>query len=499
MRPVPPAIVVTAPGRSLPEVKREVDVSRDAGADLVEVRFDRLPAEATDRAAELFPSPLPLIATLRSRAEGGEGSDDPAARAPILRALAARPFRWVDFELARDLPVAEQLRSTSTVGQILSSHSLTSVSPAVWGHLLRAPVAPGQLRKVVVPAGVGDALRDLVPDLPPPGEGPLVATTTGPSGPLLRAWSRRFGFAMVFASLPSDATQVGAAVEPSQIPVDRLGPFLRSDGAPPLFGLLGHPVAYSLSPTLHAGWMRARGQPGLYIGLDVATERELLEALPILVEGGLRGANVTQPYKRAALEVATEVGRGAERCGVANTLTFEDEDIVAENTDLVAALRRMEELRDSGRWDGGAVGVVGAGGAARATLAAAAELGAPSILWARRSTAGETVAREFGAEFAGNPAQVRPSLVVNATPFGHSSGESRLPDIFGAWIRPGVHLLDWVYGADDLRVRQTTVDAGASYEDGTRLLVYQGAASFGIWWGEEPSEKEVGAAMEALR
>jgi shikimate dehydrogenase len=498
MNPFPPAIVVSLPARTVADARREMEEAHRSGADLVEIRFDRFRAEELARVGELFPNPLPLVATLRSRAEGGEGPDDPEARLRVLSDLARHPFRWIDVELARDFPAAEAFLRPGVCGLIVSSHVPTSIQEPEWSRLLRERVPPGTIRKVVAAAPVGQLLRELIPSLPPPGESPLVAHTTGPSGPLLRAWSRRFGFPLVYASLPERTDPPWPPpVEPSQIPVDRLRTYLGTDGNPPLFAIVGHPVGHSRSPALHSRWMREGGKVGLFVALDFESDKELVDSVPSLVEGGFRGLSITHPFKEVARKLASHVGPGAVACGVANTLSLGPEEVEAENTDLVAILRRLEELSSSGRWDGSSVGVIGGGGAARATLAAARSLGAEAHVWARRPEAAELLAREFGANPVRDPGQARPALVVHATTIGRTTvGSPSLPDL--NWLRPGVHTIDWVYAPDDPTVCITAERAGATYEDGSRLLVYQAAASYGIWWGDGPTPEQTSVALEGV-
>ncbi|MGP8159178.1 MAG: type I 3-dehydroquinate dehydratase [Thermoplasmata archaeon] len=498
MNPSPPAIVVSLPARTILDARRETEGAHRSGADLIEIRLDRFRAEELARVGELFPTPLPLIATLRSRAEGGEGPDDPGTRLRILSNLARHPFRWIDVEAARDFPAAEALLRPGVCGLIVSSHVLTSIREPEWNHLLRQSVPRGAIRKVVAAASVGQLLRELIPALPPTGESPLVALTTGSSGPLLRAWSRRFGFPLVYASLPERSDRTSSTpVEPSQIPVDRLRTYLAAEGNPPLFAIVGHPVGHSRSPALHSRWMREGGRAGLFVALDFESDQELVESVPSLVDGGFRGLSVTHPFKEVALNLAGQVGPGAIACGVANTLSFGPEGVDAENTDLVAILRRLEELRLSGRWDGSSLGVIGAGGAARATLAAARSLGVESYVWARRPEASELMAREFGASSVRGPGHAHPALVVHATTIGRTAGESpSLPEL--NWLRPGIHAIDWVYAPDDPIVRSTAEKAGATYEDGSRLLVYQAAAAYGIWWGDAPTPEQTSAALETI-
>ncbi len=318
--------------------------------------------------------------------------------------------------------------------------------------------------------------------------------TTGPSGALLRAWSKRFRFPLVYASLPDASGGTSPTpVEPSQIPADRLRHFFSGDDAP-LFAVTGHPVAHSLSPYLHSRWMRKRRVPGLYISLDIQSESEFVESLAPLAAGGFRGLNVTHPWKSAALESATRVGRGAEACGAANCLTFRDDEIEAENTDLVAILRRLDELRRVGEWDGGAMAVIGAGGAAAATLTAARELGVPASVSARAPERAAAIAKRFGATPLDSSGSRPVSLVVHATDVGRG-GTGPLEAPLADLVDSSTHVLDWGYSPVDPTVRAITEAAGGRYEDGWRLLVYQAAASFGVWWGTEPAPEELAATI----
>ena len=497
MTNAPPQIVVSLPARTVVEARQQIGEATRGGADLIEIRLDRFSAGELERATGLFPSPRPLIATLRSRAEGGEGPDDPVSRLRILETMSRLPFRWIDAERDRDFPAAESLAGSEDRGLIVSTHRATPVPGSEWVRLVREDVPEGAVRKVVVPATVGQLLGELIPSLPPPEGARLVTHTTGGSGPLLRAWAKRLGLAFAYASLPEmPSPSAPRTVEPSQIPVDRLRAFLDSEDPAPLFAVVGHPVGHSRSPALHSRWMQDSGQVGLYVALDFEDEREFVESVPSLFESGFRGLNVTYPFKQAAVQLANQVGAGAAAVGVANALTVVPGGVEAENTDLAAALRRLQELRASGNWDGVSLGVLGAGGSARATLAAARQLGVESHVWARRPEASAELGRAFDAHAVPGALSARPTLVVHATPVGRPSQDpSLLPDL-DPWLRPGVPLLDWVYAPDDPFLRTAAEKRGATYEDGWRLLVYQAAVSFGIWWGDEPSPEQVEAVVE---
>ncbi len=489
----PPKVVVTLPARRVDDAVRQVAWAQDAGADAAELRCDRLAAGELARLGRLFPSELALLATYRSRAEGGEGEDDPAARRRVLLELASHPFRWIDLELARDRELPPELPSPERLGRIFSCHLRSSADEAWRGPLRQLETVEG-VGKLVVEAGLRAALEGLAPEAARVGEN-VVVLTTGASGPLLRAWARRFGYPLVYAALPDrPGTE---KVEPSQLAVDRLRRFLHAEEPPPLFALLGRPVAHSASPAVHERWIAEDGERGLYLPLEIADDREFVDALAPLAAGGFRGVNVTHPFKAVAQESADELGRAAQACGAANCLTFRGDEVLAENTDLLAMLRRLGELRDAGRWDGEELAVVGAGGAARATLAAARTLRASATVYARRATEARLLATEFDAR-DGSAAGARPHrLVVHATDVGREP-TSRLDVPLAPLLAGGGHVLDWVYAPTTSELRASARAASATYEDGRRLLVYQAAATYEIWWGHPPPEASVAAlAAEA--
>jgi shikimate dehydrogenase len=499
MRQDIPRLIVTLPARSVEEARAEIGTARRSGADVAEIRLDRWSAVERERVGELFPTELPLLATLRSAAEGGEGPDDPDLRARILASATRSPFAWIDLEAARDGEPDARGSGPTPPGLFRSTHFPADTPLDRLLDALESPSPPGSVRKWVIPAATGPVLRDLVPAILrlPPGHRPVVLTVGG-SGPVLRALGRRLGLPFVFASLPEPIRGGPArAVEPSQVPVDRLHRFFAGGDAAPLFALLGHPVARSFSPAIHDRWIASTRRSGLYVPLDVVSDEEFTLVLDRLAELGCTGVNVTHPQKATAFAHAGTRTRAAEECGVANCLTWRDGHWEGDNTDLGAMRRRLEELRSSGAWDGERVTVLGAGGAARASLAAARALGAVGELLARDRARGAALARTFDATLVDPRRATRASLLVHATNAGQETDNPLafpLEDLLG----PGSRLIDWVYAAVDPHVARAAERAGATYEGGERLLVYQAAASFANWWGEAPPSDAVATVLQEV-
>jgi shikimate dehydrogenase len=257
-----------------------------------------------------------------------------------------------------------------------------------------------------------------------------------------------------------------------------------------LTGVLGHPVAHSRSPAMQNAAFRATGLDWRYVKLPVAPEvfEETVRALP---GSGYRGANVTIPHKEAALRLADAASDAARAIGAANTLTFGDGGIAADNTDAAGLLDALAEPVA-----GLHAVVLGAGGAARAAVWALTQGGAATVtVWNRTAARADAVALELGATAAEQPAGG--DLLVNATSVGLDPAvpdAEALAQLPLARAGPPPTVVDLVYRADGAPtpVAAWAAQGGARVIDGLEILVCQGARSFTLWTGLE-------APVEAMR
>jgi shikimate dehydrogenase len=239
-----------------------------------------------------------------------------------------------------------------------------------------------------------------------------------------------------------------------------------------LAGVLGHPVAHSRSPAMHNAAFRELGLDWHYVKLPVPPElfEETVRALP---GSGYGGANVTIPHKLHALALADSSSSVASAIGAANTLTFGNEGIEADNTDAGGFLAALDEPV-AGR----SALVLGAGGAARAVVYALVDGGAASVaLWNRTPVRAQQLAADFGARAVREPEPA--DIVVNATSVGLHEGALPLD----ALDAPST-AVEMVYGSDTLFTVWAR-ERGARIVDGLEILVRQGALSFTRWTGRE--------------
>jgi shikimate dehydrogenase len=253
--------------------------------------------------------------------------------------------------------------------------------------------------------------------------------------------------------------------------------------------VLGHPVAHSRSPAIHNAALAELGlaEEWSYEAIDVGPD-EFEERVLAMPGEGFVGANVTVPHKGGALALADDLSETAREIGAANTLSFEEDRIRADNTDaagLLAALPRSPA-------DERAL-VLGAGGAARAVVWALLREGAEVDVWNRT----ELRSRHLCAELGGNPVTAPEppayALIVNSTSVG-LGGEDPFVELplSPNGLGPGQTVVDLVYGDRPTALLEAAAAAGAEVVDGTEVLVHQGALSLRIWTGRD-------APLDAMR
>lgn len=256
--------------------------------------------------------------------------------------------------------------------------------------------------------------------------------------------------------------------------------------------LIGGSVERSLSPAMHNAALQSLGHPPVYAARSVSPAEvdHLLEH----AEEMTAGVNVTQPYKVAVAErYAAHLSDVARVLGAVNTVVFRTGRIHAENTDIVGLTEawRRAAVSPLGR----TVAVFGAGGAARAALAALAMAQASRVLvYARRREPGEAlvrVGRALGLRISLGEGRPQASLCINASPVVEA------PD---SWLArtlacPGV-VHDLRYGDAGRALRDASLRKGHLYLDGTSMLLAQGKAALAHFLGLPTLPQEAGAAME---
>jgi shikimate dehydrogenase len=266
---------------------------------------------------------------------------------------------------------------------------------------------------------------------------------------------------------------------------------MKITGAARLAGIMGWPVAHSRSPALHGFWLDEAGIDGAYVPLPVKPDRiaEALRALPVL---GFRGCNLTIPHKQSALAVVDRVDPQARRIGAVNTvIVAPDGSLEALNTDVFGFRENLREAVPG--WDpaAGPAVILGAGGSARAVVAALTEAGVPEIRIVNRTLArAEAVARDLTTPTAritvhswneAGDVQHDAGLLVNTTSLG-MTGQPPLVINLTRLPRPAP-VVDIVYVPLETGLLAAARELGHPVVDGLGMLLHQGRPGFEAWFG----------------
>lgn len=263
-------------------------------------------------------------------------------------------------------------------------------------------------------------------------------------------------------------------------------------GTTQLLGVIGHPIAHSLSPVMHNAAIAELGVDFIYVPLPIAPEN-LAAAVKGFEAIGLHGFNVTIPHKQAIMPLLNEISPVAQDIGAVNTVCRTERGWYGTNTDAEGFLAPLRQLLPD--WKQINALILGNGGAARAVVAGCAQLGCRSIQVVGRN---HEKLQQFLESWHNSAAGIHLSvhgweklpellptagLVVNTTPIGMHPHEQASPlsatDL--RQITVGTIAYDLIYTPRPTVFLQQMQAHGAYVIDGLEMLVQQGAAALQLW------------------
>lgn len=274
-------------------------------------------------------------------------------------------------------------------------------------------------------------------------------------------------------------------------------------------GVIGNPIAHSLSPLIHNTAIKVLGLDAIYLGLPVRRD-ELPAAVRGLPALGFRGANITLPHKIAVVSIVDRISDVAEAVGAVNTIVCMRSDdgkveLAGDNTDVLGFANPLADYRE--QLVGSSCLVLGSGGAARAVAYALGTLFRPAriIIAARSVDKATRMVDELGIPnvdvsvipFSSSSLlrQLRGvKLVVNTTPIGQAPAISSSP--IESWtFRKDQIVYDLIYNPQETQLVKNAVGDGATGIGGIEMLIAQAAESFRMWFDEQMPVGEVRAAL----
>ncbi|MCS7095488.1 MAG: shikimate dehydrogenase [Nitrososphaerota archaeon] len=261
-------------------------------------------------------------------------------------------------------------------------------------------------------------------------------------------------------------------------------------GTTKVFCVIGDPIEHSLSPAMHNAAFRHLGLDAVFVAFRV-DRKNLEHAVKGIRSLGIAGVNVTMPHKTAIISYLDELNKEAEFVGAVNTVLNAEGKLVGFNTDGIGAVRALKE---SGlTLKGKKIVLIGAGGAGKAIAFQLAQEACELRILNRDGEKAKQLAakleRKFNTKILGNSLSQATlkecikdaDVLINATSVGMQPNHNQTP-VDRELLKPGLTVMDIVYNPVETRLIREAKSAGANVVYGTEMLIFQGAASFEIWW-----------------
>jgi len=465
-------------------IQVEIQEAAKCGAQMIELRLDFL-AKAPDFRRLLATKPCPLVATVRRPRDGGRWAGSEEDRQLLLRQAIVGGFDWVDLEI----DVAEQIPRFKDVKRIISYHNLHEVPE----HLEAIHEEMCQLDADVVKIAVAaqepaDNLRVLRLMRKP--SKPTVAFCMGDLGIPSRILGAKFRAPFTYAAFNKERGIAPGILSYDEI--KRVYQYPRINPETKIFGLIGDPVAHSLSPLIHNTAFRSLGINSVYIPFRVprAALEGFLKDFDLLP---VHGYSVTIPHKEAAAEFAQQKDAAVTLTHAANTLVRGEDGFTAYNTDYEAA--RESLLANLPPGPNGELGslhartalILGAGGMARAMAHALQREGVLLSITNRTPERTHRLAEEVGCRVVEWPARhsYLCEILVNCTSVGMHPNLDDSPIHPGA-LKPGQIVMDSVYTPETTLLVKEARSRGCHVITGVDMFVRQAALQFQFFTGREP-------------
>ncbi|WP_349305240.1 shikimate dehydrogenase [Neochlamydia sp. AcF95] len=455
-------------------------------ADLIELRLDYFThRELTTLKSLLKEFPLPMIFTLRSKLQGGHYPYDEKTRLQEIKCLAACKPACLDIE--GDVPQAfikQVSHHHPGIKLIISRHYFKDTSINLKDALNKLPPIKNGIYKIArYSFSTVDTLKQM---LEAKNQQDIISISMGEAGEISRILAPVVGSQITYASLDEKCKAA-----PGQLPAQQLREVYGYKALNPqtaLYGLIGDPVAPSISHLTHNALMQALNLNAVYVKMRVKPQ-ELKVCLNLMKNLGFQGLSVTMPLKREIIDFLDQVDDEALAIGAVNTLLLKDGQWIGYNTDGKGALESIETL---GTVKNKKIILLGAGGAARAIAFEAQRKGAALIILNRTIQKAEQLADDFGGQ-AGSLEMMQAyfqagyDILINCTSHAFSMASSHL--------KKEALVMDITSNPKDTDFLKNALKRGCRIVYGYQMFIRQALKQFKLWFPEKIDEK---VALEIL-
>jgi 3-dehydroquinate dehydratase / shikimate dehydrogenase len=435
-----------------------------------------------------------VVATCRRAPNGGKFKGSLAAQLDILAKAGAAGCQFVDLELqsAAKLKPAQIDKLRSRMGVVLSFHDFRGTKKL--DETLEKMVAiPADYYKVVTTATTLYDNVTMMKFLEKNGDKhSLVGMCMGEQGIISRLLGVRAGSAFTFAAVSEDEKTA-----PGQVTAQELRSTYRVeqvDAATRVYGVVGDPIAHSLSPAIMNAAMRRENVNAVYLALHAKTLKDLLACVRDIP---IHGLSVTMPYKQEIVQHLDNTDSHTTKTGACNTVVrAQDGKLYGFNTDSAGVVRPLERRLPL---DKAKILVLGAGGAARAAVFGLKERGAEVYILNRSVAPAQKLARQAHARSIkrADLKKLAFDVIVNATPVG--MGNTKDTPLKENEINTKF-VFDMVYDPGETKLLTLAKARGAEIIPGLEMFVHQAARQFEIWTGKPaPWDEMLRVVTKALQ
>ncbi|MEZ6062017.1 MAG: shikimate dehydrogenase [Planctomycetaceae bacterium] len=456
----------------------------EKGAELVELRVDWM-RKRPDVGRLLQDRPTPVIVTCRRQKDRGRWTGSEDQRLTLLREAIIGGAEYVDLEddIAKSIP-----RYGSTK-RIVSFHDFDETPYELFEIYERLKSCNPDIIKIVTMANSPeDNVRML--EMVSAADVPTVGFCMGEFGITSRILCGRFGSPFTYAGFSRDREMAPGQLTFAE--VRNLYRYNKITKNTKLFGVVGDPIAHSMSPILHNAAFRKAGFDGVYLPLRIPAD-SFATTLREYAKLGFSGFSVTIPHKQAALDFADEADVQTDLIGASNTLFQTSGEWHATNTDYDAIIESVVSgLKATGvmepRLTEKKVLILGAGGVARAAAHAMQQSKATVTVTNRTRDRAKALAAELGCLTIGweNRASEKCDILINCTSVGMHPNVNESP-FQEVWMNESTLVFDTVYNPENTLFLKSARARGCPTVSGVEMFVRQAARQFEIFTGAPAS------------
>jgi 3-dehydroquinate dehydratase/shikimate dehydrogenase len=462
----------------------------------VELRLDWLKSDSERRRLLAWlrrnrPSRAVIVATCRRREGGGLFADSVQDELYWLAQAREAGCLWCDLEIEtlRKLPQKSIRQYSMPLRILLSVHDFDGMPPLNASLGARRSSAGADAIKI---AGTARTISESAGLLRFARKMPnCVAVPMGEVGLPARLLALREGSALAYAP-------VAASTAPGQVSLHEMKHLYRAHALnrqTKVFGVIGNPIAHSLSPLLHNTAFVTQKINAVYLPFLVDNLSDFLKAAP---DFALRGFSVTLPHKQSIMRHLQDCDSLSADIGAVNTVVVRrNGSLYGCNTDYVGVLRALKKKLALPK---SRVLILGAGGSARAAAFALSRAGAAVYICARRETAARELARAVGAEMIPRRALRKNSFhaILNATPVGMYP-HSAISPLAGAELHCRI-VMDLIYRPERTQLLKLAAQKRIATVSGVEMFLAQGIAQYEMWMKRPAPQKAMRrAVLAALR